>query len=785
MVKLEEGWLTVLLICALCFIAAAGVEACQWTDGLWTAWATGLFGIVAGLALAKSQFDAKTAVLFATVYGLFCVGFFIGFLLPGDWHARSVGLVMRMSSFISKLVYGGASRDALPFPVLIASLFWFMGVVAAWMMFRRHSVWPSILPYGLMLVINMYYYQGPVDLNVHLALFVIVALLLLGYTSLLHREREWRGASVAFNPEMRFEFLRAGLVVALAGTFVAWVTPGVQASPLAASLWQQSTGYWSNVRETWLRLFATLRGYGQTSSDFYGDLLALGGPSLLSDAPIMDVSLAVVQGEAETNLSTLPPRYYWRASAFERYQNGQWSLGDDNIFREMPADAPILPLAPYRLRRDISAVFTMRTTSTSRLYVVPQPRLISLANQLSVIYTVLIAPDNSVDPSVARSGAVLTGDRRTYRVVGSMSVADVGSLRGAGTDYPLWVTGHYLQLPPEITDRTRQLAHKIVDSANAQNPFDEAQAVTDWLRANITYDTQIQPPPAGTEPVDWFLFTSRRGYCNYYASADVILLRTLGIPARLAVGFSQGNYEAATSPNSMGTYHVQEKHAHAWVEVFFPAYGWVEFEPTVSEAPLVRPVTAPLPPAFGGAGAVPTLQPPQDRDRQKGYPANDLGALGGLGINWAAISQTVALVAGAVLLITGLSLALLLRLGLLGWESLGGVGTLAMRYGRQPLPSPIGAIYLRLERAARWLSVSLPPALTPHERAEAVSQLVPPARPGVEAITAQYVQEKYSGRPGDVQTARAAWRFIRFKVWREGLRRFILSFMKDDEAPGR
>jgi len=390
-----------------------------------------------------------------------------------------------------------------------------------------------------------------------------------------------------------------------------------------------------------------------------------------------------------------------------------------------------------------------------------------------------------VDPSVARARDVLTGNRRTYRAVGSMSVADVDSLRSAGTNYPLWATQHYLQLPPEITERTRQLAHEIVDSANAQTPFDQAQAVTDWLRANITYDTQIQAPPAGREPVDWLLFTSRRGYCNYYASADVIMLRILGIPARLAVGFSEGNYEPPTSPNATGTYHVLEKNAHAWVEAFFPGYGWVEFEPTVSEAPLIRPARASSGASLGSASTVPTPIPPDERDAQSNRSAAGLGWLWLGGIDWAAIGRTVALVVGVVLAIAILSLSLLLRLGLLGWESLGTVGVLAMRYRRQPMPSPIGAIYLRLERAARWLSVSLPPALTPHERAEAVSQLVPPARPGVETITAQYVQEKYSGRPGDAGSAKAAWRFIRFKVWREGLRRFILSFVKDDETPGR
>ncbi len=784
--KLEEGWLTVLLICALSFIAAAGVEACQWSDGLWTAWCTGILGVLTGLVLAKSAFGWKMATLIGTVYGVFFVGLFITFLVPGDWHVRSINVVVRINNFLYKLLYGGSSRDALPFPVFIASMFWLMGVVGAWALFRRHSVWPAILSNGLMLVINAYYYQGPTDLNVYLAFYVLVALILLGQTSLLLREREWRGAGVAFSPEIRLDFLRAGVVVALVGTLAAWAAPSIQASPAAANLWQQATGYWPSVRETWMRLFTNLRNFGQTSSDFYGDTLALSGPSMLSNTPIMDISVSVVREQQDTGALPTPPRYYWRAEAFERYQNGQWSLGEDNAFRETGTQEPALPLAQYLLRRDVNGVFDMRVNSASRLYVVGQPRLVSLSGNNTAIFTVLVGPDNSVDPSAVRARDILKGNSRIYRVIGSMSVADQESLRSAGTGYPEWVRSHYLQLPPEITARTRQLAQDIVNNAGARTPYDRAQAITDWLRTNITYDTQIPAPPTNREPVDWFLFTLRRGYCNYYASAEVVLLRSLGIPARLAVGFSQGDYEASPIAGEGGVYHVKEKHAHAWVEAFFPAYGWVEFEPTASEAPLVRPARAA--PAVSSSGSVnPPPQPTEDLGRERDRQRGPLGPFPQLGIDWVAIGQRVVLAAGLVILVVGLGLGLLLRLGLLGWESLGTFGAWAMRYRHLQTPSPVGAIYLRLERAARWLGLPLPATLTPHERAEAVSQRVPPARPGVETITAQYVQEKYSGRPADVQSAAAAWRDIRFKVWREGLRRlmrpFPRPFKKDAEAP--
>jgi hypothetical protein len=281
--------------------------------------------------------------------------------------------------------------------------------------------------------------------------------------------------------------------------------------------------------------------------------------------------------------------------------------------------------------------------------------------------------------------------------------------------------------------------------------------------------------------VDWLLYTSRRGYCNYYASAEVVMLRILGIPARLAAGFSRGDYEEPVAAAAAGVYHVKEKHAHAWVEVFFPTYGWVEFEPTASEEPLVRPRRVAPPSNAGGADDAPTPEPTEDVKNEGDTQAEANETPLGLRYDWAALGRTAALVAGAAVLIFILLLALLLRLGLLGWESLGLVGQWMMRSRRQPLPSPVGAIYLRLERAVRWLGVPLPAALTPHERAETVSLLVPPARPGVETITTQYVQEQYSGRPADAGAAQAAWLDIRFKVWREGLRRFVRSFIKDDE----
>ena len=116
--------------------------------------------------------------------------------------------------------------------------------------------------------------------------------------------------------------------------------------------------------------------------------------------------------------------------------------------------------------------------------------------------------------------------------------------------------------------------------AISTTPYDKATAIEAWLRANVVYDDQTPAPPQDQDGVAYVLAV-KRGYCDYYASAMVVMLRSLGVPARVAVGYAQGQYDSVN-----GVYHVTEKDSHSWVEVFFPKYGWVEFEPTASQ-PLI------------------------------------------------------------------------------------------------------------------------------------------------------------------------------------------------------
>src|SRR5690606_8612744 len=107
-------------------------------------------------------------------------------------------------------------------------------------------------------------------------------------------------------------------------------------------------------------------------------------------------------------------------------------------------------------------------------------------------------------------------------------------------------------------------------------PYDQATAIEAYLR-RLTYSTTVAPPPPGQDGVEHFLFTTGQGYCDYFASAMAVMLRSVGVPARVVSGYQSGDKDPET-----GRYVVREANAHTWVEVFFPDYGRVGLEPAPS-----------------------------------------------------------------------------------------------------------------------------------------------------------------------------------------------------------
>jgi hypothetical protein len=169
-----------------------------------------------------------------------------------------------------------------------------------------------------------------------------------------------------------------------------------------------------------------------------------------------------------------------------------------------------------------------------------------------------------------------------------------------------------------LSQQARTLARSAV-AAHGANEFDEVMALTSYLQSNFRYSQQLGHVPAGRDPVDWFLFDVKLGYCEQFATAETLMLRSLGIPARLATGYSTGSYDPVLDQSV-----VRERDAHAWVEVWFANHGWVPVDPS----PGFNPLAATQFPSHWAAGGIAQLIP----HLEIGAPLAAIGSLGLVGV---------------------------------------------------------------------------------------------------------------------------------------------------------
>jgi transglutaminase-like putative cysteine protease len=736
LLKLEEGWNTALFLLGAVLAAAWVLVAAGWTEGLDVIPRAGAGGLAAGLFLGWSVFRARTCHLFGAIYGLAWVGFLLGSGLPGEltWGERIAELAARLSYWVGQAVGGGTGHDALIFVMLLSGLFWILGYSAAWNTYRRMRVWRAVLPPGIVALINVYYYYGPAPLMRYLAFYLFFALLYVARSHVFEQEKIWRRERVAYDPVLRVDFLRAGLALTLVVLALAWALPSVASVSRLAEMWREFSDPWRTVQEEWQRLFSTLRGNPVVGIvEPFGSSLALGGPREVEDVILMDIA------------APRAGRYYWRGAVYSHYDGDRWEAVENEQILLIPGRQPS-GMARDALRHTVVQTVTTYVPKRHLLVGASQPVAVDQEAKAHVH----LAEDAPLEFIRIFSVSVLEADDQ-YAVTSQVSEADATSLRQAGTDYPDWVRRRYLQLPASLSDRVRQLAEEI--TADAENPYDRAVALERYLRQNITYDLTPPDRPAGREYVDFMLFSSRRDYCNGYATAMVVLARSVDIPARLAVGYGQGEYDA-----DRGVFRVSEANTHSWPEIYFPGYGWIEFEPTASERPLIRPNRPAEEAADGDQVPGARREPPEEMGEGMGRNPPELDET----LEW----DAEPLAAGRGRLVWSWAVGLtLVALAAGGWWA-------AENWGFRGLPA-VEQAYARLLRFGRWLGRPLRVSDTPFEWGRAVSAIVPEAQEPIGRIVDLYVHARFArGTPGDPE-AQAAWTQARPVLWYRWLRQIV------------
>lgn len=624
----------------------------------------------------------------------------------GDWAAGSLR---------------GGSTDPVGRALFWGMLLWGVVAFSGWALRRWEHPLAAFFPAGALLGAVTVYTGSPVG---YVLLYLQLYLILQALQAFFVREQRWEQGGFDA-PDLYFDVGLMTLGVTFALVLLAMLMPSVSVAALARTAYE-----WAGPRvEQEVAGSLGLRPGAAAASVFeqtrFGGLARehlIGAGPELSEQPVFSVALEGFTGSVEQGRSGRLP-LYWRGFVYDRYTGSGWATSayqPEQFSAGASLDGQVQETAPQGgLLRQIVHKFKPEDS-----YLYYHGDLIS-AN--AYFQLAVRSPEDIFAGWIAA---------QEYTVDAHVEFPNAESLRRAGSTYPDWVTARYLQLPENISARVVNLALDL--TAQEPTPYDRAAAIERYLRT-FPYTLDLPAPPTGREIADYFLFELQRGYCDYYATAMVVLARAAGLPARMAVGYAQGTWQPEAH-----AWLVTEAEAHSWVEIYFPGRGWVVFEPTAGReaiertdilpAPEILPETAVLPPLVSAGKSwlrLPSLW-------QLSGVLVMLIALGGLGFGAAWFWQMRHMSAGEV----------------------------------------IGRLYRRLQKHARDVHRPLPPGATPLEVTRDLASSLPPFTRNGESdarlvrlldwigrVYSRGIYSQHDFTEAEKATVLQSWMWLNWKLW--------------------
>ena len=531
--------------------------------------------VIGALALAVVQ--AISVYTFVMVVGMLCVAYYVSYKRRNDdnWAikvALTFFALLAMLNFLRSLSQV-ATLDEVRYP--LADLFLWVQVIHGFDLPARKD-----LNFSLGSSLTLMAAAGSISQDLWYGGVVILYFgAAIAGLALLYRSEISEGATAALEPvqekgkpppqrKSNRDILKALAVTLLAATALFLVIPqpqAVRSFALPFSLGGGGIGGSGGVTNPGFLSGGTPASRSNNAAYYgFGDRMDLRVRGDLTDEVVMRVR------------ASAPAMY--RGIIFDSYDGVAWE-GDQSEPTNF-ADDP-----PYGYPLEFRSLGP-RATGTQTFYIErEQPNVVFSGGQPDSVW---IEGTLGIDENGAlRTGATL-GPETVYSVVSSRGAATPDELRQVADAPPPEMYERYLQVPAIVPARVGELAERI--TRNAPTRYDKVKAIERWLAENFRYDLDSPVPPEGRDAVDYFLFDSDVGYCEQFASATAIMLRTLDIPTRVVAGYTPGS----RNPFS-GYYEIKNSDAHSWVEVWFPKYGWYEFDPTFAIPPAESDFTETVP----------------------------------------------------------------------------------------------------------------------------------------------------------------------------------------------
>jgi transglutaminase-like putative cysteine protease len=491
-------------------------------------------------------------------------------LLSSEWNSNQnpvqdlsgdIGTILKRSTdWIEAVILGKPVFDPVVTVLIWGMVIWIFSFWAAWMIHRYKRPLLGLLPAGSLLAITLSYtFSNTNSLLVMLGMIF----LLLGIVQHAALEKRWVRKDLLPRRDLRRTSLTIMAILSMSLVVLAAIIPPISIQDIVelGKRWALES---SEARDTYaesLGLSSKPRRERTAIDNVRVSGLPqeflIGSGTELSEEVLFEVS--TLQGTQDV---TQP--MYWRSITYDKYSGSGWSTSGTKT---------------ESLKAGQLVTATMQAHQQNLLQEV---EILGQVGNLMFFSGSLVTVDQDFILSQRTNRDVFGASIETssYQVGTLIPLLNENALRKSGNEYPEWVQRRYLTLPEELPQRVRDLAYQL--TATSQTPYDRAEAIESYVRS-FPYTLDVPTASRTRDIADYFLFDLQRGYCGYSATAMTVLSRAAGVPARLVIGYASNRYDPSSS-----RYTITQADAHAWVEVYFQGFGWVEFEPTPNRPSIPR-----------------------------------------------------------------------------------------------------------------------------------------------------------------------------------------------------
>jgi transglutaminase-like putative cysteine protease len=551
-----QGWVHIVLAFLVLEIAVFSIEQARWISP------QPLLSLILFVSFFVASLFTLSRLPRALVHILIIV---IGIVVT---MAQSLVLLPESASGLTGLfnliqTWWQASRKMLPgeesmvFIVFITFLTWVIGYLTAWFILKKNNAWMAISLGLVVIIVNLsnlpdkYYFFFP--------LFFIVTALLMMQIRTTRQSSKTGSRTVFAGRNILYPVISLVCIIVVAAS-ISWAVPQVRATGLQNTI-STRISLAREIRDSKINIFNTVPSKQSRSTISTRQDLQFEGTWHEDDRVDFTVK------------SDRPS--YWRVFAYDTYTRQGWESSQENesLLEQNQAVTDDQNAAEQNVTK-YTVTAGMRTD------------IVLVSGDFVSSDMPAIVHRNAENEITAVTATRVLAPGESYTVKAVLPVPGISELAGAGVNYPADITDKYLQLPPDFPEKVRQLSESI--TGGAKTPYEKVTAINKYLE-QFPYSKDITPQPEGADAVEYFLFTQKSGFCLYFASAMTVMLRSVDVPARLVVGYLPGD-----PGENAGEYLLRDKYYHAWPQVYFPGYGWVDLEATPGGAGSPVAVNTPL-----------------------------------------------------------------------------------------------------------------------------------------------------------------------------------------------